>query len=195
MGVPESFTMGGSCRTCPRKTIHGSFVKEIYITARSASNLTVRVAYSADQPSRAKITVTADGIDFVMPTEMIVSKFKRDSARPRVVEDLTMELTRKHAREACIKVSNNEFVVEAASRYLGWADKNQHKEYVIDASNPFSTQFKYTRFNATHASPRNVSALTGLRRTVKAKEVSSNGKEGAAMQGDDTLMADMSASQ
>ena len=63
-----------------------------------------------------------------MPTEMIVSKFKRDEARPRVVDDLTMELTRKHAREACIRVSNGEFVVEAASRYLGWAEKNQHKK-------------------------------------------------------------------
>ena len=61
--VPEKFTMGGTCRTCRQKTVHGSFVKEIYITARSASDLTVHVAYSADQPSRAKITVTADGID------------------------------------------------------------------------------------------------------------------------------------
>ena len=69
------------------------------------------------------------------------------------------------------------------------------KEYEIDASNPFSTQFKYTRYNATHASPRNASALTGLRRTVKAKEVSSDGKEGATMQGDDHLVADMGTSQ
>ena len=74
------------------------------------------------------ICASASVCAVVMPTEMIVSKFKRDSARPRVVDDLTMELTRKHAREACIKVSNNEFVVEAASRYLGWADKNQHKK-------------------------------------------------------------------
>ena len=63
-----------------------------------------------------------------MPTEMVVSKFKRDTATPRVVDELKVELLRKHAREANIRVSNGEFVVEAASRYLGWADKNQHKK-------------------------------------------------------------------
>ena len=69
------------------------------------------------------------------------------------------------------------------------------EEYEIDASNPFSTAFKYTRFHATRASPRNVSALTGLRRIVNAKEVSSGGMEGATMQGDDTLVADVGASE
>ena len=63
-----------------------------------------------------------------MPTEIVVSKFKRDAAMPRVVDELKVELTRKHAREASIKVSNGEFVVEAASRYLGWAESNQHKK-------------------------------------------------------------------
>ena len=53
---------------CRRITqVHGSFVKELYVTARSASNLTVRISYSADQPSRAKITVTADYIDCARP--------------------------------------------------------------------------------------------------------------------------------
>ena len=59
------------------------------------------------------------------------------------------------------------------------------KDYEVDATNAFSTVFKYTRFHATHASPRNVSALTGLRRHVKATE----GGQSAAMQGDDTLVA------
>ena len=63
-----------------------------------------------------------------MPTEIAVSKFKRDVAAPRVVDELRVELARKHAREASVKVSNSEFVIEAASRYLGWADKNQHKK-------------------------------------------------------------------
>ena len=63
-----------------------------------------------------------------MPTEIVVSTFKRDVAAPRVVDEITVELARKHSREASVKVSNDEFVVEAASRYLGWADKNQHKK-------------------------------------------------------------------
>ena len=59
--------MGGSCPTCREKTVHGSFIKELYVTARSASGLTVRVSYRADQPSRAKITVTADHIECARP--------------------------------------------------------------------------------------------------------------------------------
>ena len=80
--------MGGSCKTCKLKTVHGSFVKELYVTAKSASDLNVRVAYSADQPSRAKLTITADHVEFEMPTEIVVSKFKRDAAMPRVVDEL-----------------------------------------------------------------------------------------------------------
>ena len=60
--------------------------------------------------------------------EIIVSKFKRDTAPPRVVDEVKVELSRKHARETSIKVSNGEFVVEAASRYLGWAELNKHKK-------------------------------------------------------------------
>ena len=60
--------------------------------------------------------------------------------------------------------------------------------YTVDAANPFSTKFKYSRFHATHASPRNVSALTGLRRHIKPTE-GSGGSEGATMRGDDTLVA------
>ena len=67
-----------------------------------------------------------------MPTEMVVSKFKHDAAMPRVVDELKVELTRKHAREASIKVSNGEFVVQATSRYLGWAESNQHKKVRIE---------------------------------------------------------------
>ena len=55
--------MGGSCHTCKRKTVHGSFVKSMYVTAKTTSNLNVRVEYSSDQPSRAKLIITADDID------------------------------------------------------------------------------------------------------------------------------------
>ena len=60
--------------------------------------------------------------------EMVVSTFKPDVAAPRVVDEITVELARKHSREASVKLANADFVVEAASRYLGWADKNQHKK-------------------------------------------------------------------
>ena len=59
------------------------------------------------------------------------------------------------------------------------------EEYEINTTDPFSTDFKYSRFNATRASPRNVSALMGLRRRVKATQGSGD-IEGAMMQGDDS---------
>ena len=67
------------------------------------------------------------------------------------------------------------------------------EEYEIDATNPFSTEFKYSRFHAAHASPRNVSALTGVRRAFKAGEAAGNRVEGASMQGDD-VVADVAVS-
>ena len=59
---------------------------------------------------------------------MVVSTFKPDVAAPRVVDEITVELARKHSREASVKLANADFVVEAASRYLGWADRNHHKK-------------------------------------------------------------------
>ena len=61
----------------------------------------------------------------------------------------------------------------------------------VDAANPFSTEFKYSRFHAMRASPRNVAALAGKRRHVTADKIS--GGMGASMQGDDTLVTDFSA--
>ena len=58
-------------------------------------------------------------------------------------------------------------------------------EYEINTLDPFSVFFKYTRFYATSARPRNVSALTGVHRYVKA----GNGTEGMTIEGDDTLTA------
>ena len=63
----------------------------------------------------------------------------------------------------------------------------------MQATDPFSTDFKYSRFHATHASPRNVLALSGVRRALKVDKVA-GGAEGATMQGDDTLLADLAVS-
>jgi len=245
--VPETFVMGGSCDTCHRKLVHGSFVKSVYVLARSTSKLDLRIEYHADEPSHVKLTVSAEHTKVEMPIEVIVSKYRPDEARPRVVDELTVVLSRKHQREAGIKVSNDEFIVEAASRFLGWAEQNRHKkrldigissrkksaslnvaphglvgqsfdaddvavdgavddysgsivvtqamgegaiegtaeDYEIDSTNPFSTDFKFTRFHAVQASPRDVSALTGFHRKAHADK-----SESATMLGDDTLVDD-----
>merc|ERR1711975_194274 len=35
------------------------------------------------------------------------------------------------------------------------------EDYEIDPTNPFDTNFKFSRFGLTHALPRNISSLTG----------------------------------
>ena len=62
------------------------------------------------------------------------------------------------------------------------------EDYEIDPNSPYSVFFKFTRFYAQHASPRDVSALTGLRRRVSKV----GGLETAFTQGDD-LVADAAA--
>ena len=62
-------------------------------------------------------------------------------------------------------------------------------EYEIGNLDPFAVKFKYSRFYATHARPRDVSALTGVHRHVMAGD----DMEGATMQGDDTLIAGLAA--
>ena len=59
---------------------------------------------------------------------MFVSKFKPEVASPRIINDVSVELVRKHSREASITISNDDFTVEAASRFLGWANLNQNKK-------------------------------------------------------------------
>ena len=61
--VPATFVLGGKCTYCSQKTVHGSFVKSAFFAALTSTNLTVRVAYHADTPSRASIAVDAEGIE------------------------------------------------------------------------------------------------------------------------------------
>ena len=39
-------------------------------------------------------------------------------------------------------------------------------DYEIGGTDPFATTFKYSRYSATYALPRNASALTGMHRHV-----------------------------
>ena len=55
--------MGGTCTFCSHKTIHGSFVKSVYVTALTSGERTVRVTYHAHTPSRAKVVVVAEGVE------------------------------------------------------------------------------------------------------------------------------------
>jgi len=246
--VPETFFLGGTCTYCSQKIVHGSFVKSVFVAALTSTNLGVRVTYHADTPSRAHVAVDAQGAEGAQDAEMEVSQSQPDVATPRTIGEVTVELARRHKREAHVAVSNLEFIISAVSRFLGWADANQHKkrldisiqartvfaklevaphgligqtfdgdavavdgsiddysanvvvtkamgegaiegraeDYEISATDPFSTEFAYSRFHATRAAPRNVAALTGVRRNIKT----GTGVESATMRGDETVLAD-----
>ena len=55
--------MGGTCEHCTHKTVFGSFVKSVYVTALTSAKLTVHVTYHADTPSRANVAVDVEGVE------------------------------------------------------------------------------------------------------------------------------------
>ena len=57
-----TFVLGGSCEYCSRKTVHGSFIKVLYVIALTEGGKTVRVQYDADTPSRARLEVAVEGV-------------------------------------------------------------------------------------------------------------------------------------
>merc|ERR1712060_414776 len=110
--MPATFTMGGTCEKCAQKTVHGSFIKSIYFHARpSATNKTVLVEYHAEEPSHAMLT-TVDAHTGTMSTEIEVA-VKMPDVSEYTVEDVSVQLSRKHMREAAIDVRNGEFKVTA----------------------------------------------------------------------------------
>ena len=220
--------MGGTCERCSRKTIHGSFIKVAYFRALTSSGTTLTVAYKADEPSHAALTTSGAGeeaLPFATEGDITVSQKMPDTIEHKQ-DDVSVTLTRKHAREAAVAVRNGDFEVTAASRYLGYAEQNKHMkrldvsikplkdvarsevaphgllgqtfdgdgvavdgalddysgkevftkamgegaiegvaaDYVISRADPFSTAFKYNRFGASSAAPRDATKLTGLHR-------------------------------
>jgi hypothetical protein len=243
---PQVFFMGGTCATCNQKTVYGSFVTRFYAQAKTSSGKMVRVTYLADAPSRAELAIV-DAEAGEMAAEVKVATLEKDSAAKRV-DELSVLLVRKHAREATLTVANREFEVSASSRYLLWAQRNGHRkrldiaikplkevatldvaphgligqtldgdgvaidgalddystkvvvtkamgegaiegaavDYEIrDVDGPFSPNFKFSRFWATTAAPRDTSALTGSRRVVKKGQM-----QAAGILGDDLVAND-----
>merc|ERR1711920_50995 len=242
---PQTFFMGGICATCTHKTVYGSFVTSFYSQAKTSSGKLVRVTYLAEAPSRADLHITVE--EDIVTAEVKVAILEPDSAAKQV-DDVSVLLVRKHAREASLTVANGEFEVDAVSRYLAWAQRNGHKKRLdiaikplkelvtlqvaphgligqtfdgdsvaIDGAvddystevvvtkamgegaiegaaddyeirtedGPFSPNFKFSRFWAVAAAPRNTSALTGTRHVVKKTQTQS-----AGILGDDFVAAD-----
>lgn len=53
-----------------------------------------------------------------------------------VIDDVTLNLARKHAREAMLTISNGEFEVQATSRFLSWSKQNNNKKRIDVAIKP-----------------------------------------------------------
>lgn len=235
---------GPTCPYCKLKTVHGSFVKVAYFRALTAAGKTVLIEYRADEPSHALLSVEdVEGGAPPEKTEVKCSKFKEDSVQ-YTVDNVAVQLVRKHYREAAITVSTGDFELKAASMHLAWAEQNKYQkrldvsimprrvisslkvaphgligqtfdgdsmavdgalddyssnevvtkamaegaiegvasDYEISRADPFSTTFKYDRFSASSAAPRDVSKLTGVHRKAGRHG------EAAGTIGDDTLV-------
>lgn len=134
----QTFVMGGTCERCSFKTVHGSFIKAVYVRTLTSAGKTVRFAYLADAPSRAAITTEVDGVDVrggAVHTEAEVSTSTPDATQ-YVIDDVTLNLARKHAREATLTISNGEFEVQATSRFLSWSKQNNNKKRIDVAIKP-----------------------------------------------------------
>ena len=129
----RAWAVSNSCALV--RIANGSFrQKVVYFRALTTAGTTLTVKYEADEPSRATLRTYTDGevgeeqLDFLATThDLTVSQ-----SMPDVIEDTTddvsVTLTRKHAREAAVTVRNGEFEVEVASRYLGHAERNGFKK-------------------------------------------------------------------
>jgi len=132
--VAHTFAMGGTCAACDRKRVHGSLIKSLYGSVLTAGGVTVRVEYSADAPSRAQLTtVSADGV--ALSTEMEVKQKSPDATQVQV-DEAVVRLTRTHSRKASLVISNDDFEIEAASVFLGWAAQNQNQKRLDVAIRP-----------------------------------------------------------
>jgi len=191
------------------KVVDGSWMKAIAITAKTATNMSLKVAYFCDKPSSADIYVGSREKDTL----------KEGSERK--IDELKLALSQKHI----LSFSNAEWSVAVINRYLPYHAKNGQKkrldikihpvadvdatpvaphglvgqaydrddlkvigkldsykvpgklivttamgegaiegtadDYIINGTNPFSTEFKFARFGLSFAAPRNVSSLTG----------------------------------
>jgi len=237
-----TFFMGGMCERCSRKTVHGSFMKVAYFRARTSTGTMLTVEYKADEPSHAALTTSGAGeeaLPFATEGDITVSQKMPDTIEHKQ-DDVSVTLTRKHAREAAVAVRNGDFEVTAASRYLGYAEQNKYMkrldvsikplkdvarsevaphgllgqtfdgdgvavdgalddysanvvytkalgegaiegqaaDYELPPNAPFSSVFKYTRFDAHAAPPRDTSKLNGVRRQVGRPESPAAGSEG-----------------
>jgi len=122
--VSKTFVLGGTCKMCVRKTVHGSFINAVYFRALTSASKTLKVEYRAAEPSHALLSVEGgDSVGMSKQTEVEVDVAKPDSVQ-YTVDDVTVHLVRKHSREAAITVANGQFEVKVASVFLGWAIQN-----------------------------------------------------------------------
>jgi len=242
MFVAQTFVMGGLCKTCGHKTVHGSFIKVAYLRALTSSGKTVRAEYRADEPSHAwlKISEAGEELAFLASERNLLVSTMQPDAIEDTVDDVTVRLVRKHQREASLVFRNADFEVQVASRFLGRSEQNARRkrldvsliplkdpntakvaphgligqtfdgdDYAIDGAlddystdvvvtkamgegaieglaadyeishlDPFSDDFRFSRFDSVAAPPRDTSKLSGVRRKVVGRERAVAGAEG-----------------
>jgi len=214
------------------KEVHGSFITEAYIAARTASGDLVHLGFKASRPDVAELSVG------VRKMALAVSKFTvNELGTDRYTQDnLMIELRKSRMNEATLAVEDGTWLITCTARLYPYATDNKMKtrldmsfkpvgpranvgpvpphgligqtfdhdqlavdgaqddysgkvvvtkamgegaiegtaaDYAVSAQNPYSVEFKFSRFDSTAAPVRDVSKLAGLKHARAASSSAS----------------------
>jgi len=113
----DVYSLGGT-------EVHGSFITEVYVTARTAAGETVYVDFSAANPEIAHISIGAK------QTSVAISPFSvNDDALDEVeAGNVGVQLYKEHMHEAVLAVGNGEWRMLCRAQLYPYATTNKQKK-------------------------------------------------------------------
>jgi len=109
--------------TLGSKEVHGSFITEAYLTARTASGEIVRLSYNASAPSVAELLVGPRKLTLAISSlavnEVGLDQFTQDT--------LDVKLQKNHMNDASLVVSDGAWVVTCSTRLYPYSTDNKMK--------------------------------------------------------------------
>ena len=113
----DTFFLGGTCGNCATKTVHGSFMKELYAILTTDTKTSIMTKFSVMSPSTAQHSLLPSG-------ELKVSQIS-PSADEIAVDNVKVRLERINTRETHFSASDGQFTIVAKCRMYPWAERNR----------------------------------------------------------------------
>lgn len=218
--------------TLANKEVHGSFITETYITARTAAGDLLHIAFKASSPDVAELRVgdreMAVHISTFAVNEAATDQYEQDNIK--------VELRKTHMNEATLVVADGAWLTSCTARLYPYATDNKLKtrldmsfktvspradmgpvaphgiigqtfdhdkvavdgaqddysgklvvtkamgegaiegaaaDYAISGQDPYSVDFKFSRFDSIAAPVRDISKLAGVKRVATASAAAS----------------------